>query len=104
MNSRYELLTRQQFCGDISTLFQSHCQTRINYLQACFHIIYKETGRRNDIAVMLHYTVDKQEEFNIHTFKYTNSNLLFLEALYIKNRKPLLSNGLKASKELAVFS
>ena len=35
VNSRYELLkTRQQFCGDISTLFQSHCQTKINYLQA----------------------------------------------------------------------
>ena len=30
VNSRYELLTtRQQFCGDISTLFQSHCQTRM---------------------------------------------------------------------------
>ena len=30
LNSRYELLTtRQQFYGDISTLFESHCQTRI---------------------------------------------------------------------------
>ena len=30
VNSRYELLTtKQQFCGDISTLFQSHCQTRM---------------------------------------------------------------------------
>ena len=30
VNSRYELLTtRQQFCGDISTLFQSHCETRM---------------------------------------------------------------------------
>ena len=47
VNSRYELL----FCGDISTLFQSHCQTRINYLQACYHTIYKETGR-NDVIVM----------------------------------------------------
>ena len=41
----------------------------------------------------------------LHTLKYTNSNLLlFLEALYIKYRKPLLSNGIKASKDLAVFS
>ena len=46
VNSKYELLkTRQQFCGDISTLYQSHCQTRISYLQTSYHIIYKETGR-----------------------------------------------------------
>ena len=31
VNPRYELLTRrQQFYGDISTLFQSHCQTRMS--------------------------------------------------------------------------
>ena len=52
VNSRHELLTtRQQFCGNISTLFRSHCQTRINYFQACYHTIYKET-RRNDVIVM----------------------------------------------------
>ena len=33
------LKTRQQFCGDISTLFQSHCQPRMKYLQACYHDI-----------------------------------------------------------------
>ena len=41
----------------------------------------------------------------LHTLKHTNSNLLlFLEALYIKYRKPVLNIGLKASKELVVFS
>ena len=41
VNSRFELLkTRQQFCGDILTVFQSHCQTRISYLQTCYHIIF----------------------------------------------------------------
>ena len=46
MNSRYELKQQDnKFCGDISTLFQSHCQTRISYLQTCYHTIYKETGR-----------------------------------------------------------
>ena len=55
VNSRFELLkTRQQFCRDISTLFQSHCQTRISYLQTCYHIIYKETGR-DDVLETLHY-------------------------------------------------
>ena len=35
----------------------------------------------------------------------TNSNLLlFLEALYIKYRKPVLNNELRASKEFVVFS
>ena len=38
VNSRFELLkTKQQFCGDISILFQSHCQTGMKYLQACCH-------------------------------------------------------------------
>ena len=36
----------------------------------------------------------------LHTLKHTNSNLLlFLEALF-KYRKPVLNNGLRASKEL----
>ena len=29
--------TRQQFCGDISTLFQSHCQTRILEIELKYH-------------------------------------------------------------------
>ena len=40
----------------------------------------------------------------LHTLKHPNSNLLqFLEALYIKYRKLVLNNGLRASKELVVF-
>ena len=41
----------------------------------------------------------------LHTLKHTNSNvLLFLEALYIKYRKPVLNIGLRPSKELVVLS
>ena len=41
----------------------------------------------------------------LRTLKHTNSNLLlFLEALYIQYRNPVLNNGLRASKELVVFS
>ena len=41
----------------------------------------------------------------LHTLKHTNSNLLlFLEALYVKYRNPVLNNRLRASKELVVFS
>ena len=55
MNSRYELKQQDnKFCRDISTLFQSHCQTRISYLQTCYHTIYKETGRY-DVLETLHY-------------------------------------------------
>ena len=41
----------------------------------------------------------------LHILKHTNPDLLlFLEALYIKYRNPMLNNGLRASKELVVFS
>ena len=55
-NSKYELLTtRQQFYGDISTLFQNHCQTRINYLQACYHTIYIVNSLFNDSEIESKY-------------------------------------------------
>ena len=41
----------------------------------------------------------------LHILKHTNSNLLLiLEALYNKYKKPVLNNGLSASRELVVFS
>ena len=44
VKSRFELLkTRQQFCGDISTLLQSHCQIRIT---AIFKTGSGESGNR----------------------------------------------------------
>ena len=58
-------------------------------------------------------TISKETDHNLiqantqtlHTLKHTNPNLLlFLEALYIKYRKPVLNIGLRASKELVVFS
>ena len=43
------ITTRQQFCIDSSTLFQSHCQKRISYLQSNVlqYTINKETGRHD---------------------------------------------------------
>ena len=53
VNSRYELKQQDnKFCDDISSLFQSHCQTRIIFLQTCHHTIYKET-RRDDVLETL---------------------------------------------------
>ena len=55
MNSRYGLKQQDdKFCSDILALFQSHCQTRICYLQTCYHTMYKETGR-DDVLETLHY-------------------------------------------------
>ena len=55
MNSRSELKQQDNnIFGDISTLFQSPCQTRISYLQTCYHTIYKKTGR-DDVIEILHY-------------------------------------------------
>ena len=34
------ITTRQQFCGDISTLFQSHCQTKHHFTCTSSHLIY----------------------------------------------------------------
>ena len=40
VSSRYDLLTtRQQFCGDILTLFQSHCQTRLESKYHCKTVV-----------------------------------------------------------------
>ena len=52
VSSRYE-----QFYGDISTLFQSYCQTRINYLQACYHAIaiQRNRSKRRNSNVTLQY-------------------------------------------------
>ena len=52
-----------------------------------------------------HHNLIMANTQTLHTLKHTNSNLLlFLEALYITHRNPVLNNGLRASKELVVFS
>ena len=41
----------------------------------------------------------------LQSLQHTNSNiLLFLEALHIKFKRPALNSGLKASKELMLFT
>ena len=49
-------------------------------------------------AVLQNYTI---LDFNTHNFKW--DQLSFLEAYYIKKRKPKLNHGIKASKEFALF-
>ena len=42
--------TRQQLYSDISTLFQSYCQTRMKYLQAYYYNIYRYTGKQEEMT------------------------------------------------------
>ena len=49
-------------------------------------------------AVLQNYTI---LDFNTHNFKW--DQLSFLEAYYIKKRKPKLNHGIKASKEFTLF-
>ena len=66
-------------------------------------INYKDTNKP-DTPLSRHNLIMANTQ-TLHTLKHTNSNLLlFLEALYIKYRNPVLNNGLRASKELVVFS
>ena len=61
-------------------------------------------SRKPDTPLSFHNLIQANTQ-TLHTLKHTNSNLLlFLEALYIKYRKPVLNIELRASKELVIFS
>ena len=49
-------------------------------------------------AVLQNYTI---LDYNTYNFKW--DQLCFLESYYIKQRKPKLNHGIKASKEFALF-
>ena len=67
-------------------------------------VINDSETNKPDTPLSFHNLIQANTQ-TLHTLKHTNSNLLlFLEALYIKYRKPVLNIGLKASKELVVFS
>ena len=78
-----------------------------NYILNLNHIfdnlndINDSDTNKPDTPLSFHNLIQAKTQ-TLHTLKHTNSNLLlFLQALYIKYRKPVLNIGLKASK---VFS
>ena len=76
----------------------------LNHIFGNVNDINENDTDKPDMPLSFHNLIQINTKI-LHTLKYTISNhLLFLEALYIKYGKPLLNNGLKASKELAVFS
>ena len=87
----------------------SECE-HANYILNLNHIfdnlndINDSDTNKPDTPLSFHNLIQAKTQ-TLHTLEHTNSNLvLFLEALYIKYRKPVLNIGLKASKKLVVFS
>ena len=87
----------------------SECE-HANYILNLKHIfdnlndINDSDTDKPDTPLSFHNLIQANTQ-TLHTLKHTNPNLLlFLEALYIKYRKPVLNIGLRASKELVVFS
>ena len=80
------------------------------HIIACPELLYITNLLRHDVTNL---TSSENREYLIQcvenntTILDTSHNwnfLLLKEALYIKRKKPLLNNGLKASKELFLFS
>ena len=64
---------------------------------------YGSDADETNSPLSFHHHIQAKNQI-LQSLKYNNSYfLLFLEALYIKYRKPVLNNGLKASKEFSVF-
>ena len=87
----------------------SECE-HANYILNLNHIfdnlndINDSDTNKPDTPLSFHNLIQANTQ-TLHILKHTNNNLLlFLEALYIKYRKPVLNIGLRASKELVVFS
>ena len=76
----------------------------LNYIFDNLNDTNDSDKNKPDTPLSFHNLIQANTQ-TLHTLKHTNSNLLlFLEALYIEYRKPVLNIGLKASKELLVFS
>ena len=87
----------------------SECE-HANYILNMNHIFHNlndindSDTEKLDTPLSFHNLIQGNTQ-TLHTLKHTNPNLLlFLEVLYIKYGKPVLNIGLRASKELVVFS
>ena len=68
-------------------------------------LMFMNTSQNDDITTYHHYTNINIVKNNVRIIdSHKNWNvLLYKEALKIKELKPILNNGLKASKELDLF-
>ena len=65
--------------------------------------LYNESDP-NKISMASHILSAVSQNHEILDFSYNWSQLLFLEAYYIKKHDPVINHGLKASKELLLFN
>ena len=65
--------------------------------------LYNESDP-NEISLTSHILSAALQNHEILDFNYNWSQLLFLEAYYIKKHDPVINHGLKASKELLLFN
>ena len=65
--------------------------------------VYNEQDQ-NKISLTSHILSAVLQNHEILDFNYNWSQLLFLEAYYIKKHNPVINDGLKASKELLLFN
>ena len=65
--------------------------------------LYNESDL-NEISLTSHILSAVSQNHEILNFNYNWSQLLFLEAYYIKKHDPVINHGLKASKEVLLFN
>ena len=65
--------------------------------------LYNESDP-NEISLTSHILSPVSQNHEILNFNYNWSQLLFLEAYYIKKHDPVINHGLKASKEVLLFN
>ena len=80
-----------------------HVQYIVN-LHFAFDKLYNSTDKYNNISAFISNLVIDNSRILHTTNSRTPNFLLLLEAIYIKYHSPSLNTGLKASKELSLFS
>ena len=80
-----------------------HLQYIVN-LHFAFDKLYNPTDEYNNISAFIANLIIDNSRILHTTNSRTPNFLLFLEAIYIKYHSPSLNTGLKASKELNLFS
>ena len=76
----------------------------IGNLHFAFDKLYNSTDEYNNISAFISNLIIDNPRILHTTNSRTPNFLLLLEAIYIKYHSPSLNTGLKASKELSLFS
>ena len=92
--------------GDTEPMFK-HQSEREMFKETCnlyaLPSLYNESDP-NEISLTSHILSTVLHNHEILDFNYNWSQLLFLEAYYIKKHDPVINRSLKASKELLLFN